>query len=238
MLRLCSLAGEELVVLRPQEFEGKTVRSLKTLVAKQIGISRFRQRWLSEDHIELKEEDFASASDVQLLVLEFVQAEDVDVLKLFDACNANDVEQVDELLRKPLNPNVKDLDNEAKTALHMTARSGHVECLALLLEAGVVIGALDFCGMDALHLGAMFDKSEAVQLLLEANAERDAMDSDGRTALHWAADLGHLNVVQLLLEAGADKDAADSEDMSAMDLAAGNQHVEVVKLLKAEVEQK
>ena len=31
-------------------------QSLETLVAKQMGVSRFLQRWLSEDHAELRED--------------------------------------------------------------------------------------------------------------------------------------------------------------------------------------
>ena len=62
------------------------MKSLKTLVAKQVGVPRFRQRWFGEDHTELKEDALVSASDVQLAVLDFAEAEDREVQKLFDAC--------------------------------------------------------------------------------------------------------------------------------------------------------
>ena len=111
-----------------EEFEGQTVKSLKTLVAKQIGVSRFRQRWLSEDHSELKDDAFVSASDVQLIVLDFVEAEDGEVNKLFDACAHNFLGQVDELLRKPLNPNGR--DHLGRTALHLAPGGGR-DCYGL-----------------------------------------------------------------------------------------------------------
>ena len=85
------------MALAAAEFEGQTVKSLKTLVAKQIGVPRFRQRWLSEDHIELQEDSLVSASDVQVVVQDFVRAEDGEVQNLFDACEGNLLEQVDEL---------------------------------------------------------------------------------------------------------------------------------------------
>ena len=228
------------MALRPEEFEGKTVRSLKTLVAKQIGVSRFRQRWLSEDHIELKEDDFATASDVQLLVLDYVQARDGDVSNLFEACDTNDVEQVDELLRKRVNPNLMDSFSwsDGQIASHMAARRGNVQCLALLLEAGADKDKADCEDRTAMHLASLRGHQDVVRLLLEANADTDLRDSDSRTALHLAAACGQPEVVELLLEAGADKDVVDSFGTTALHVANVNRHVEVAKLLKAELEQK
>ena len=117
------------MALTTEEFEGQSVKSLKTLVAKQVGVPRFRQRWLSKDHTELPEDAFVSASDVQLLVLDFVEAEAGEVQKLFDACEYNDLDQVDELLRKPLNPNV--VDEEGNTALHSDLAMRNPCCLKL-----------------------------------------------------------------------------------------------------------
>ena len=221
------------MALSSEEFEGKTVRSLKTLVAKKIGVPRFRQRWLSEDHIELKDEDFATASDVQLLVLEFVQAEDGDVRKLFAACHANNVDRVDELLRKPLNPDVRPfLWCAGKAASHEAAGSGHFQCLALLLEAGADKDLADDCfERTALHVAAQYCNLEAVRLLLEAGADKDKADCEGKTALHLAALTGHQDVVKLLLQANANRDARDPERRTALHLAAALGQAEVVKLL-------
>ena len=204
MLRICSLAGETCAALTAEEFEGQTVKSLKTLVAKQIGVPRFRQRWLSEDHIELQDEAVMVASDVQLVVLDYVQAEDGDVEKLFDACKRNDVDQVDELLRKPLDPSVTGFPTGMPlflTALHHAAEYGHVECIDLLLDAG---------------------------------ADKDALSSAEQTALHRAAGAGHLEVVRLLLEAGVDKNVVDCCGRKACDMPAVMQMVEAVQLWETE----
>ena len=79
------------MALSATEYEGKNVKSLKTLVAKQIGVPRFRQRWLSEDRTVLQDDEFVVASDVQLVVLNFVQPEEGDRQKLCDACHVNDI---------------------------------------------------------------------------------------------------------------------------------------------------
>ena len=187
------------MALTAEEFEGQTVKALKTLVAKLIGVPRFRQRWLSEDHTELQEDSLVSASNVQLVVVDFVPADDEEVEKLFHACSCNLLEQVDELLRKPLNPNVADAKDS--TALHFAAVSGDVECVALLLEAGANKDAANSRGETALHLTSICGHLEVVRLLVEAGCDKDASNSKGSTALSLAAWHGHKEVELLLLSA-------------------------------------
>ena len=119
------------MALSAGEFEGKNIKSLKTLVAKQIGVPRFRQRWLSEDRTVLQDDEFVVASDVQLVVLNFVQPEEGDRQKLCHACRVNDSGQVEELLQKPLDPDIG-----GGEALIEALQSEHDECVDLLFEAG------------------------------------------------------------------------------------------------------
>ena len=231
MLRVCSLAGETLKTFAAEEFEGQTVKSLKTLVAKQMGVSRFQHRWLSEDDAELQEDSLVNASDVQLVVLDFVEAAEWEVEELFNACGRNLPDKVETLLRKPLSP---DKMEYGQTALHLAADCGSLECLALLLEAGADKDAVTFRSnrRTALHLAAMSGHLEVVRLLLEVSANKDTSDAHGMTALLFAAQNGHLEVVRLLLEAGADKDATDTlYGATALHLASQHGHLEVVRLL-------
>ena len=216
------------MALTAEEFEGQNLKSLKTLVTKKIGVPRFRQRWLSEDHTELQEEAVMVASDVQLVVLDYVQAEDGDIQKLVHACKRNDVDQVDELLRKPLDPNVT--GEHGMTALHHAAKSGHVECVALLLEAGANQDAEHYYQQTALQFAAGIGHLEVVRLLLEAGADKGRNYQS--TALHLAALNGHLEVVRLLLAAGSMQDRVDFVGLTALDLAEANSHLQVVRLLR------
>ena len=75
MVRICSLAGETLATFSADEVEGKRVKLLKIALAKQTGVTRFRQRWLSQDHAELCDDSVVPCCDVQLVVLSFTQAE-------------------------------------------------------------------------------------------------------------------------------------------------------------------
>ena len=218
------------MALTAEEYEDQTVKTLKTSVAKRIGVPRFRQRWLGEDHNELKDDALVTACDVQLIVLEFVQTEDGEVQKLFDACKRNLLEKVDELLRKPMNPE-EVVPSRNKNALQIAANSGHVECVALLLEAGANKDAANSDGITALHRAARMGHAQVVQLLLEAGADKNAADSDRRTGLHFAAQHGHREVVHLLLAAGAIKDGANNDRETALHLAASHGHLRVVRLL-------
>ena len=166
------------MALTAEEFEDKTVRSLKTLVFKQIGVSRFRQRWLSENHTELQDDEFVTASDVQLVVLPFVESEDEEVKKLylyedlFLAIERNDSDRVEELLRKPLNPDAVG-GVVPVTALQLAAEEGHWEVVKLLLEAGADKDATDNAGYTALDSASANGHSEVVSLLLEARDDND-----------------------------------------------------------------
>ena len=206
------------MALTAEEFEGQSVKSLKTLVAKQIGVPRFRQRWLSEDHTELGEKAFVIPSDVQLVVLDFVEVEDGDVEKLRDACQRNLSEEVEELPRKPMNPKMTfdgvqgdpllTRSAHGRTALHVAAEFGNQEVVSLLLEAGADKDAANSLRMTGLQIAADEGHLKVVQLLLESGADKDAAGFEGKTALHSAASNGQLEVVSLLLEVGADKDMA------------------------------
>ena len=212
-----------------EEFEGQTVKSLKTLMAKQIGVCRFRQRWLSEDHTELREDAMAFASDVQLVVLDFVRAEDGEVENLLAACRRNLLDEVEMLLRKPLSPDTK--KKNGQTALQVAAEAGNLECCALLLEAGANKDAMAFRSRSrALHFAARSGHLDFVRLFLE-EGNLNVVDHSGKTALHLAAENGHLEVVKWLLKAGADKDAAVVGFVTALHLAAMQGHLEVVQLL-------
>ena len=246
MLRICSLAGETLATFSADELEGKNVKLLKIALAKQTGVTRFRQRWLSENHTELHDDDVVPCCDVQLVVLPFVPAKTGEIRQLLSACWENHPDELIDLLQKPLNPKGVQEIQGFLAALRFAAQNGHSQIVQLLLEAGIDINIADDDkdddGQDehyehfrnrrtALHEAAGNGHLEVVTLLLEAGAHKDAVDCSGRTALHDAAMRGHSEVVKLLLEASADKDAADICGTTALHMAFYRGHSEIVKLL-------
>ena len=194
MLRIYSLAGEEVATFRAEEVEGNRAKVLKMRLAEQIGVPRFRQRWLSDDKSELHDEALVSCLNVQLVVLEFLPPQKKIWDKLVSACVKNHVEEVEGLLRLPLNPELSPFrpvdffllrselrqveffeDTLYKTPLQLVATAGHLQILTLLLEAKANV-----------------------------NSSEPFLD---RTALHCAAERGHWQVVERLIQGGADKDS-------------------------------
>ena len=184
MLRICSLAGETLATFSSDEVEDKSVKELKIALAKQTGVTRFRQRWLSEDHTELHDDDVVPCCDVQLVVLSFVPAKKYEIRELLSACRENHPHVLIELLRRPLNPDAGRLD-DGRSALHLAATRGRSNVVRLLLEAGAN-NVADPSGQTALHTAAENGEVEIVKLLLQAGSEKDAGLRSGKTALDLA----------------------------------------------------
>ncbi|MEQ2168857.1 hypothetical protein GOODEAATRI_019001, partial [Goodea atripinnis] len=59
------------------------------------------------------------------------------------------------------------LDVEGRSAFHLAATRGQLECLNLMLGHNVDITAKDACGKNALHLASKYGYSLCVQKLLQ-----------------------------------------------------------------------
>ena len=237
MLRIFSLAGGLLATFNAEEVQGRTVKSLKTSLAKQIGVTRFRQKWLGGNDSELHDDAVVPCCDVQLVILDFVKSTRSERKSLISACKENRPDELVDLLRTPLNPDGMPEHWAFLDALHLAADYGYPQIVLLLLEAGFKDVA-DNCGSTALHFAAQNGHSAVIKLLLEAGSQK--MDATRcpfqRTALHVAAERGHSDVVKFLLEAGANQEVADKTGKNALDLALDAGHHEVVNLLQPKVQ--
>ena len=214
--------------LRSMVEAAKSIRHLKKLLSEQVGCSRFRQRLLCDKVGELQDDmPLCLLPTVQLVILNFCAPDEILTQQLLDACENNRVGEVENLLQKPQDPNVR-CANTGNVPLQVAARNGHLEVVRLLLEAGVDKDAGN--GATALISAAGNGHLEVVQLLLEAGADKDAAMTDGATCLHYAAGYGHSHVVRLLLEAKVDKDAT-ADGGTALQFACEEGHLGVVRLL-------
>lgn len=91
MLQVVSaISGEDIAVLKAEELEGKSAEVLKGHLAHILGVSRFRQRLLREDHSELKDEDLPLSRKVQLVVLQLLPPCPDHEEKWIAACMSDD----------------------------------------------------------------------------------------------------------------------------------------------------
>uniref|UniRef100_A0A8C3FWM5 Ankyrin repeat domain-containing protein 24 n=1 Tax=Chrysemys picta bellii TaxID=8478 RepID=A0A8C3FWM5_CHRPI len=86
--------------------------------------------------------------------------------KLLQAVDYNDPEKVTSLLlRKGLVPTK--LDSEGKSAFHLAAMRGNVDCLEVMLAHGADAMTIDSSGYNALHLAAKHGHPQCVSKLLQ-----------------------------------------------------------------------
>ena len=93
-------------------------------------------------------------------------------------------------------------DEFGNTPLHIAARLGETEHVALLLAHGANIDAIGEDGATPLHDAAGYGRDETVAVLLKAGARRNLRDEDGMTPEEAARELGHNAVADLIAAAG------------------------------------
>uniref|UniRef100_A0A671VGP3 Uncharacterized protein n=1 Tax=Sparus aurata TaxID=8175 RepID=A0A671VGP3_SPAAU len=104
--------------------------------------------------------------------------------RLLQAVEQNEPDKVSALIvKKGLCPTK--LDAEGKSAFHLCASRGRLDCLEAIIAQGADFNVTDGAGFSALHLAAKNSQSECLKRLLQRLAV-DCTDSIGRTALHHA----------------------------------------------------
>ncbi|XP_066557277.1 uveal autoantigen with coiled-coil domains and ankyrin repeats protein isoform X2 [Amia ocellicauda] len=123
------------------------------------------------------------------------------------------------------------LDVEGRSAFHLAATRGHLDCLNLILGHNVDITATDATGKNALHLAARNGQSLCVQKLLQHNCPVGNVDLQGRTALHDAVMAGCASSVKLLCDSGSSVNAKDFDGRTPLVLATQMCHPKICQLL-------
>jgi len=181
-MEVCFLSGATLAALAPDEFEGKTAKAVKQALAFQTGVTRFKQRLFSQDGSEIPDDEVFTSAPVklQMVVLDFYPADAQRNQQVISASMDNDLIALEKFLNGPSNPNVT--DERANAPLHYAARSGHVESMLLLLEAGAEKDPPGNQRMTPLHLAAMHGHFDVVRHLLELGADKDQASNSGNTS--------------------------------------------------------
>jgi len=208
-MEVCFLAsGEKVALLQAAEFEGKTAEAVKQALAPKIGVTRFRQRlFLEGDAVEIPDDDVITPvpEKLQLVVLEFCPPDVAEDEQLMVAARDNDTVGLEQLLKRPQNPNTR--DPEGMPPLHHAAEDGHVEPMRLLLEAGAEIDATcEEHEMAPLHKAAHNGHLEAVRFLVQNGAQKDLTDGYGSTPLLLAVEHNYVDIARFLVAEGANKE--------------------------------
>ncbi|KAM9820155.1 ankycorbin [Neosynchiropus ocellatus] len=150
--------------------------------------------------------------------------------RLLAAVEHGEVDKLASLLAKKGASAVK-LDSEGKSALHVAASRGQIECLGVLLSHGADWSVPDAAGLGPLHLAAKNNHVECCRKLIQSKCPVDSVDGSGKTALHHAAAGGKIQTVQLLCELKSPVNLRDADGLTPLLLSAKHGHTDVCRTL-------
>jgi ankyrin repeat protein len=84
------------------------------------------------------------------------------------------------------------------TLLHLTARTGDLEGVEVLIASGAQVNTCGDLGNTPLHQAAMMGKTDSVKKLLQLGADRSLRNKFGQTAMEVAELGGHREVAEIL----------------------------------------
>ncbi|XP_068447683.1 ankyrin repeat domain-containing protein 24 [Clinocottus analis] len=150
--------------------------------------------------------------------------------RLLQAVEQNEPDKVSALIvKKGLCPTK--LDAEGKSAFHLCASRGRLDCLEVVISHGADVNITDGAGSSALHLAAKNGQSECLKRLLQERLAVDCTDTIGRTPLHHAAVSGCLSCCETLWDFKASLDVQDGDGATPLILAAQMSRVELCVFL-------
>jgi ankyrin repeat protein len=117
------------------------------------------------------------------------------------------------------------------TPMHVAAREGHADILALLLDHGAVLDRKGIVGHTPLYRAVGKGSLEAVQCLLDRGADINARSKTGSTPLSHAVSFHQVESVRMLLECGARVNTQTASGETSLHEAVKGIDIQSVRLL-------
>ena len=124
-------------------------------------------------------------------------------------------------------------DSFQRTAMHVAAAAGHVECVSALVAAGANANRPNLWGATALYCATQRRHSGVAVSMIDLGADVSAADNRGLTPLHLAARVGDVTLARALVAAGANMAAAAKRVGTPLALAAQTSNTAVAEFLVA-----
>nr|XP_054754907.1 ankyrin repeat domain-containing protein 10-like isoform X2 [Lytechinus pictus] len=120
------------------------------------------------------------------------------------------------------------------TPAHWAAHNGKVECLEMLVKAGLPCDiATHGTGLTLAHVAALEGQMACLTWLTQNDVSINAQDHMGETAAHKAVRCGSVECLHILRQHGADLSLRSSIGATVMDLAIQNQQSRCIEYFRA-----
>jgi ankyrin repeat protein len=149
---------------------------------------------------------FAAASGGQLDSLHYpcqhIPPTNVDpswdsIARFYQAAQNGDVDQVNQLLRKPIPFDTK--NNKGQTPLWIAACNRQADVVSILVRGRHVdVNSLSASGQSPIFWPSAYGYEDIVNILVSVGAKSHFIDTDGRTAISMARQNGHEKIVRIL----------------------------------------
>ncbi|KAG5874973.1 hypothetical protein JTB14_026374 [Gonioctena quinquepunctata] len=106
-------------------------------------------------------------------------------IRLLEAVNTNNTEEVKRLLQRGVSPNSTDF--EMRSALHVAVSRGYADIVELLLDHGADPNKRDMIQNTPLHLAACVHNLSIISMLINAKADVSCLDLHGRNPFQLAS---------------------------------------------------
>ncbi|KHN74170.1 Ankyrin-2 [Toxocara canis] len=117
------------------------------------------------------------------------------------AINSNNLPLIKKLLEKNAEQQIKHVDANGDTLLHLACRKGENEVLQMIVDlGGTDVNATNAMGWTPLHEVANNGDEGALRIMYKLRADANILDKEDRTPLHVAAERGHTRVVETLID--------------------------------------
>lgn len=147
--------------------------------------------------------------------------------KIYQYISDGNVEKCKQYIE--MGANVNNLVHGRKLLLNLAVIHDRIECIKILLEAGVNPNLRDDFEYTAIHLARSVD---AIKLLLQHNADIHIKTNDGCTVLHSMAAWGNSNkCIEYFIEQGLDINETDMGGNTPLHTALFRNNIECVKFL-------
>ncbi|NLT22009.1 MAG: hypothetical protein GXX82_03075 [Syntrophorhabdus sp.] len=154
-------------------------------------------------------------------------------LPLSSACEHDDTEMVDLLLKYNADPNKLDgRKQDGETPFQTAVWMSNIKIVRALLDRGADVNIRNYGGYVPLHAACHGNKLDLVNLLLKHRAVPDIhADRNGNTPLHTSLWKSGEEIVSVLLQKGAEVNAQDKLGRTPLHIACQRKRVGIIRLL-------